>query len=265
MNISRLRSVTAMVCIVTMGAALTGCPAFQETREDFSGTAPLNAGGSLTVINPNGTITITTADTSEVTVTGVKIVRTFRSDADPQARLDEITIDITGDGAQATVETVIDSSVLFANGSPSVEYAIVIPTMADVTVNQANGTVSITGVTGDITVDQANGTITTNETVGDLDLSLANGSIRVTHPTALLPTENIVCIGAVGEIEVNLPTGSAFDIVADVGVGGIDSNGFTLPDSGFDFIGESVSGAVGGGGATLILDLAVGSIDINAL
>lgn len=265
MTNSRLHSAAAMVCVITMGVALTGCPAFQETREDFSGNAPLDAGGSLTVINPNGTITITTADTSEVTVTAVKIVRTFRSDADPQALLDEITINVTGDGTQATVETVIDSGVLFANGTPSVEYTLIIPMVADVTVNQANGTVSITGVTGDIIVDQANGIIATNDTQGDLDLNQANGSIRVTHRAALLATENIVCIGAVGDIEVNIPAGSAFDIVAAVAVGDIDGNGFTLPGLGIGFLGDSVSGAVGGGGASLILDLAVGSIDINAL
>lgn len=266
MNISKLHRAAAMACIIAMGVVLTGCPALQETQENFSGSAPLDSGGSLTVNNPNGTVTIEGgADTNEVTVTGVKIVYTTRGNADPQALLEAVTINITGDGTQATVETVIDSGTIFANGTPTVEYTMIIPYQADVTVVQANGTVSIIDVMGDITVDQANGAIMTDETQGNLDLNLANGSIRVIHPSTLLPTENIMCIGAVGDIDVYIPPGSAFDIIADVAVGNINSDSFTLPTSGIGFLGDSVSGAVGGGGASLILQLAVGTINVNAV
>ena len=132
--------------------------------------------------------------------------------------------------------------------TPSVDFDIRVPYDTDVDVDNDAGTVSIDSVQGDITVEVD---------AGDVDID---------HPAEPVAAQRIACTVDAGSVEVLLPSTGAFVLDASVDVGTIavdEAFGITVEPE--DLVGATASGTVAGGGATVILVVNVGSIDIGAL
>jgi DUF4097 and DUF4098 domain-containing protein YvlB len=212
---------------------------------------PLTSGGTFSIEDANGTITITASDRNQVEITATK-------HADTQADLDAIRIDIKLASDKIEVRTLYPSSGSHSGG---VSYQIAVPKdLGHLTATTANGSISVANVGGEVSMKSENGGITATDLRGAFTLSTTNGSV------------NAVCTDLAGDghlrttngtITLELPRSADASVHADTTVGRIESN---LPDSTVNkgVVGETLEAKLGAGSHRLEVKTTNGSIRLEA-
>jgi len=219
----------------------------------------LNAGGTLSVENINGDITITAGPGRAVHVIATK-------KAGSQSYLDGMDIQINADEDRVSIRTQHpkSSNRWFGHGdkSGSVTYEIIAP--ADVnldSIDTVNGEIEIAGISGDVSADTTNGDIHLTGLTGNLEADTVNGSIDATFDK-LGGSQRVIAETVNGRVQLRLPADTSARI--DVGTvnGGIDADDFGLEvDKGF--LGRDLDGEIGGGDARIKVSTVNGSVKIR--
>jgi len=146
---------------------------FQESRqgpeqtETFSGTYTLGNEGSLDLTHISGDIRVTTGRGNDVRINAIKRVR-HRDAAEAKRLLSALQIEVAQVGGRIEVRTTYPRVNRGFNGS--VDYTIVVPQNAAVSLKTVSGDVSVNGVRGEVRAESVSGDV---EAIATPNLALA--------------------------------------------------------------------------------------------
>jgi len=145
----------------------------EEESEEFSKVLPLKSGGTFSLRNVNGSITITTWKEDKV---DLKAVKTTKGDPD---KLKEVKIEVEATVNSVSVDTIYPRG---RNIRVSVNYEVKVPQGVNLgKVRSTNGSVYITGPVGDTNASTTNGRVELDGAKGIVSLSSTNGRIEAVN------------------------------------------------------------------------------------
>ncbi len=247
------RIVFGVVCTFVISAAGMAV-AEQPYEEYFDQTYPVASGVEVSLENVNGDVSVDVWDRNEVRVEAVKKA----SSADLLAKM-EIEIEAT----QAAIDIETDlPSTRGGGGRMSVEYTLTVPRTAFAELELVNGSLLIRGVLGGVEVECVNGSIDARDLAGPIAIESVNGATEVTLD-ASRPGDEISIESVNGSIDLHLAPGAGVDLFAET------VNGSLRNDLGIEvhkgrYIGSSMRGTVGAGGAKVTLETVNGAITVSS-
>lgn len=251
------------LCVWLVAADIVTSQTREEVREEFHQTYPLSAMGRVSVENINGAVHLMGWDRNEVKVDAIKTAYTRERLAEAQIR-----VDATADSIRIRTEYP-DQNLSFTNkegrrynNPASVEYTISVPRAARIeSVQLVNGALDIEGVTGDVNASCVNGQIKARGLAGVTKLSTVNGRLEAAFDQ--LDESKIITLGSVnGQIVLIIPSDANAEVRANTVHGGI-KNDFGLPVRDGEYVGHSLAGTLGRGGARIKLNNVNGAITIR--
>ena len=200
---------------------------------------PLPPGGAVSVHTFSGTVRITGADVSDVTIDAVR-----RASRD---RLDRIKLDIEVDGATVKIEAnKRDGSwSLGQNNVVETDFEIQVPRAAEVRVESFSSPVRVIGVTGSQRIHTFSGTVELEEAAAPVKAETFSGSVRVQLAQAFTAPDLDLRTFS-GEIDVVMPAASRAKLEFDTFSGDLTSD-FPLTLQGKSR--RHIQAELGGGGA----------------
>ncbi len=145
----------------------------KEKSEEFSKVLPLKSGGTFSLKNVNGSITITTWKEDKV---DIKALKTTKGDPD---KLKEVKIEVEATANSVSVNTIFPK---WKNIRVSVNYEVKVPQGVNLgKVKSTNGSVYITGPVGHTNASTTNGRIELDGAKGAISLSSTNGRIEAVN------------------------------------------------------------------------------------
>jgi hypothetical protein len=235
-------------------------PKGDELTEMFSQTYPLSPTGRVSIANINGDVHINVWDQASVKVDAVKRARS-------QTGLSRVTIDVTNTADSVQVKTKYPEDRNYSGRNredswASVEYTLTVPRRARLDgAELVNGSLDVEGVQGDVNASLVNGTVKASGLGGEVKLSTVNGGIDA-NVAALEAAKGVHLTSVNGPIVLIVPSGASADVKASTVHGGITNDfGLTVEDG--QFVGHSLNGQIGSGGARIRLTNVNGSIAIK--
>lgn len=244
----------------------TAAVAEASQTETFDRTVNLQPGGTVELDNVNGRIMISAWDQPQVRIHAVKKIQN-ESDRDASALLKQLRIDIRQSGSTLRIETITPKNegndffdFLFGNHvNASVEYELTVPRSISLNVDNTNGSITATELSGEIDVETTNGRIEVVRCSGSVDAETTNGSITVElvqvrsgRPMRFETTN--------GRINLSVPSNMAADIDASTTNGRIESE---IPITTTRFSKRTLRGSLNGGGTDITLRTTNGGISIR--
>lgn len=249
--------------LLTFVAAAANAATVKDTIDK---TLDVRDGVRVSLDNTNGKIVVRGWDQPKVRVIAEKMVE--RTDA-AEARqvLANLVVDIRQQGGDVTIATKMPRNnnsgfwdLIFGNwNDASVSYEISVPRSAVVNVDNTNGSLTVSDVTGGLDVETTNGSITLTRCGGSVEAGSTNGRIAAD----LVGTLRATRFGTTnGRIDVTVPSSAKFSVDADTTNGNIETDLPVLTRS----VGRnSLRGSVNGeGGASMTLRTTNGSIRIHS-
>jgi len=257
---STLRTASLAAALVVVGLASTACElavaSFKaEAKDEWSRSYPMSAGGSIELANTNGAITVTQGSGNTVEVKAERVAKAATEEAarDLLKQL-EIREDVTA--SQIKIETKTPSGMRL--GGVEVRYALTVPSGVAVRVDNTNGRITLTGLSGDVKAETTNGGVSGSGLTGPVRATTTNGGIELgvasVHPDGItLETTN-------GGVSLTLPSDVKADISASCVNGGISSD---LPiEKDGSSSRRSLRGRLNGGGPRVSLETVNGGVKI---
>jgi Putative adhesin len=255
-------TIAALSLIAAPAYAWAGSDQQGSEREEFHKVYPLSAQGHVEIANVNGPVHIAAWDRPEVKVDAVK-------SAWSQKRLDEAKIEVEASPDRISIRTEYpghDHTFNFGgegehNNPARVEYTVTVPRQANLDeINLVNGRLDIQGVAGDVHASCVNGQLEARNLQGRSELSTVNGYLYVSVDQ--LPSSGLKLSSVNGSLHVTLPSDTNAEVKASTMSGSI-SNDFGLPVTRHQYVGHSLHGQLGAGGAFVKLSNVNGAIDIR--
>jgi DUF4097 and DUF4098 domain-containing protein YvlB len=266
-----LPAVVVMLLFLSFMASLGfGASIQYDKTEDFKETLPLKKGGTFSLTNVNGNITIETWAREELEVQAEKAVRGQREN------LDRIKIEIDSDPASVVITTVFPKIPRFRG---RVTYEIKVPEDIDLEmVGSVNGSVRIFGPLEDVKARTSNGSIRLEGASGQISCTTTNGNVeamdiqgeilaRSTNGSLRLEIASVV-----DDITATTTNGS---ITLEIGSGNIDADLKARTTNGRIYVDfpvtlqagyssrRMVEGKIGDGGPLITLRTTNGSVRIQ--
>lgn len=246
------RLVFGVVWTVVLGAALIAA-ADQPYEETFDQSYPAAAGVRVSLENVNGDVSVDVWDRDEVRVEAVKKASTLEL-------LEKMQIEIEASEESIEIETDLPSTGRHG-GRMSVEYTLTVPRTAFADMDLVNGNLQIHGVQGGVTVDSVNGDIDGRGLGGSVSVDSVNGATEVTLD-AVLPSDRISIESVNGSIDLTLAASAGVELEAET-VNGSLRNDLGIEVQKGRYIGSSMNGTVGAGGAKVSLETVNGTISVH--
>jgi DUF4097 and DUF4098 domain-containing protein YvlB len=229
-----------------------------DESERFEQTYPLNANGTVSVSNVNGSITIETWDRNEVRLAYVKT-------ADTKENLDDVQIRIDARQDAFAVETeyeAIKNRATKTYKKLEVEYRLTVPRAAVLNdIETVNGSVSISNAANMTKASTVNGEVRGTNLRGTANLSTVNGTVVADFDQ--LQAGGRVSLNTVnGTVDLMIPSDANATIKADT-VNGSISNDFGLPVRKGEYVGRDLYGRVGSGDVQIRLNSVNGALSIK--
>jgi hypothetical protein len=232
----------------------------EELREEFHQTYPLAHDGRVSLKNINGAARVVAWDRDEVRVDAVKRARS-------RQRLEEAKVEVDAAGDAVSIRTRYPSDELRwehdGNDNPaSVEYTLSVPRNARIdSVELINGGLEIEGLAGLVKATCINGQLNARNLTGEARLSTINGILRAEFDR-FEEGKPITLNSVNGAVDLIVPDGAGASVKADTVHGSI-TNDFGLAVKRGEYIGESLDGQLGSGGARVKLSNVNGAIRIR--
>jgi len=261
---SRAMRLTALAALVLMAAAAFAWPEDEKGSyiEEFHKVYPLSAQGHVELDNINGPVHIAAWDRPEVKVDAVK-------SAWSKERLDEARIQVDATADRVSIRTEYpshDRTFSYGdhrehNNPARVEYTLTVPRQANLdAIKLVNGRLDIQGVSGEIRASSVNGRLEVRDIQARAHLSSVNGELDVRVDQ--LPASGMKLSSVNGRLHVVLPSDTNAQLEAST-VSGHISNEFGLHVANHQYVGHSLRGQLGSGGAQVELSNVNGAIEIS--
>jgi DUF4097 and DUF4098 domain-containing protein YvlB len=241
--------------------------AWERYEANIDETVALSPGGTVSLENVNGDVTIEVWDRDEVRVQALKI-------ASSQELLDGLKVEIDAKPSAVRINTDYPSSRGYRGDEGHdhsqreerhlrVEYTLTVPRSAVIDdVDLVNGNLLIVGVEGGVDAETVNGNIVVRETAGEASLSTVNGGIEI-YVDRLPSAEGVDLESVNGSIDLYLASSVGADIRAE-SVNGTLANDLGIAVAKGKYIGSSFDGSVGGGGSRVELETVNGTISVHS-
>jgi DUF4097 and DUF4098 domain-containing protein YvlB len=236
-------------------------------KETIDRTFDVKPGASVELTNVNGRVTVKAWDQPRVKVVAVKEVEASRDLL--QEAMKELRVEIQPRNGGLVINTRYPNEGkggvgffdwLFGDDiDANVTYELMVPRAMNIDVENTNGGIYLTDISGKHDLDTTNGRIEVTRCAGALDAATTNGSIhaqllRVTKNESMrLETTN-------GRIEISVPADFAAEIDASTTNGSIKSD---LPVTTRSIDDNSLRGTINGGGTLVRLRTTNGGIAIR--
>jgi DUF4097 and DUF4098 domain-containing protein YvlB len=246
----------------TVDSSAVGGDPSEEVREEFHQTYPLSATGRVGLENINGGVQIKVWDRAAVQLDATK--KAYRKE-----RLAEAKIEVNSTEDNLHIKTEYpDWNQNFRSGNErydnpaTVEYVLTIPRTAILdSIELVNGSIDIDGVEGSVKASSINGPVTARGLRGDVKLSTINGPLQAV--ITQLDEAHPISLGSVnGSVNLVIPSDSNASVRAGTVHGGI-TNDFGLRVKHGEYVGHSLDGQIGNGGARIKLGNVNGGITLN--
>ncbi|HVE71314.1 MAG TPA: DUF4097 family beta strand repeat-containing protein [Thermoanaerobaculia bacterium] len=235
-------------------------------KETIDRTFDVRPGASVELTNVNGRVTVKAWDQPRVKVVAVKEVEASRDLL--KGAMKELRVDIQprNGGLVITTHYPNDDNAagffdwLFGDDiDANVTYDLMVPRSMNIDVENTNGGIYLTDITGKHELDTTNGRIEVTRCAGALDAATTNGSI---HAQLLRVTKNepMRFETTNGRIEIEVPADFAAEIDASTTNGAIKSD---LPVTTRRIDDNSLRGTINGGGTLIRLRTTNGGIAIR--
>jgi DUF4097 and DUF4098 domain-containing protein YvlB len=234
----------------------------EQVTEEFHQTYPLSATGRVNLGNINGGVKIKVWDRAAVQVDAIK--KAYRRE-----RLNEAQIEVTSTEENIRIKTEYpERNQTFHRDerryeNPAiVEYVLTVPRKATLeSIELVNGQLDIEGVEGNVKASSVNGAVTARGLMGEAKLSTVNGPLQATFTQ--LDESKSISLGSVnGSVTLVIPSDSNAAIRAGTVHGSI-SNDFGMQIKHGEYVGHSLDGQIGTGGARIKLGNVNGAIRIT--
>ena len=235
-----------LLALLLLGSFAFGATEERVTKETFK----LNEGGTVSLSNVNGDVTIRGWDKQEVDMKATK--------RGPASQLDEVEILIDSTPERLSINTKYPKRK--KDNRVSVSYQLMVPKNSTLdAVETVNGEIEVTGVEGDIYVHTVNGSAELEGVRSSLHAETVNGNI--TSKWVAFPDNGKVEMETVnGSLELSIPHLSNATVNAELLNGSIQTD-FPITVQG-KFSSRTLSGQIGNGGTNIDLSTVNGSIDI---
>ena len=252
-----MRTVLASIAVALTVASTASADKLQET---FDRTVDVRSGAAISLENTNGRIVVTSWDQPRVRIHAIK-------KAEAREVMDKLSVEVRGGGDNLSIVSRMPNKgdgfldFLFGNGgNSSIEYELTVPRSADLKLENTNGSITVSDVTGNIELGTTNGRIEANRCAGTMSASTTNGSIRgeLLQVTQGVPMEFETTNGS---IAIVVPPSFAATVNADTTNGSIRTD---LPVTTKSFSRRELRGTLNGGGPQLSLHTTNGSIEIRS-
>jgi DUF4097 and DUF4098 domain-containing protein YvlB len=245
------RVVFGVVWTVLLGAAMIAA-ADQPYEETFDQTYPAKPGVRVSLENVNGDVSVAVWDHDEVRVEAVK-------KASSAELLSKIEIEVDASPGAIEIETDLPSHR--GAGRTSVEYTLTLPRTASAELELVNGSLQIRGVRGGVEAECVNGDIAALDLAGSVAIESVNGATEVSLATTR-PGDRISIESVNGAVDLRLAAGVGAEMEAET-VNGKIRNDLGLDVRKGQWVGSSMEGTVGGGGAKISLETVNGAITVT--
>lgn len=251
----------AILSLITI-LVFAGTASAERLQESFDRTVDVRPGATVSLENVNGRIVVGSWDQPRVRIHAVR-------KAESREVLDKVIVDVRGgNGGDLSIVSKVPNNgdrgffdMLFGDGNnASIEYELTVPRTGDLKVENTNGTITVSDVSGRIELSTTNGRIEAVRCSGTMNASTTNGSIRAellqvaTGKAMEFETTN-------GSISVTVPPSLAATVDADTTNGSIKTD---LPVTTRSFSRRELRGTLNGGGPQLSLHTTNGSIEIRS-
>jgi DUF4097 and DUF4098 domain-containing protein YvlB len=241
--------------LVVFSSLLIGTLAFAETRKEPVQTFPLQAGGYLSLENIKGDVTIEGWKKNEVSISAVK--KGNRKDLDRM----KIVVDVDKYEGKDWIH-VGTAHDIFSLNSGSVDYTIKAPSNAILEdIELVNGNLKVTGVTGYLSLGTVNGSITASGMAGNAWIETVNGNLDLSFDK-MSKGQTVDLESVNGTILLRIPAKANAQVDAETLNGNISSE-FGLTVEKGEWIGRSMEGLIGSGGARITLETVNGNIEVK--
>ena len=254
-----------LLAVLVTVASTSGAAQFEEV---FDETYALGSGGTISLDNVNGDVTIEVWERSEVRVYAVK-------SAGSQRYLDGLRIDVDASSSSIDIDTFypsmrrgdveewLDDGHRHGDHKMNVEYTLTVPRTAVIAgVDLVNGSLLVDGVEGGVGAECVNGSITVRNGAGNFELATVNGSVDL-YADRLDFGDRIDMESVNGSLDLYLAPSVGAEIDAET-VNGKLSNDFGIDVHRGKYVGSDFSGEVGGGGARISLETVNGRISVHS-
>jgi Putative adhesin len=221
-------------------------------RATVDETRPLAANGELSLENTNGSVRLVGWDEAKVRIEAVKRARSERA-------LEELKVEIEGEGERLSVRTVYPRPRSWMGGAGSVEYRVSVPRGARVRVSTVNGRMEVSGVLGSVRATTVNGSVDLTGVGGRVEASAVNGGVEV-DVARVDPSGRSAVSSTNGSVRLTLPRDVAADVEARTVNGSVHCD-FDLADARQSR--REVEGRIGSGGARFEIGTVNGSARIE--
>jgi hypothetical protein len=234
-------------------------------------TLPLEPGGTFTVHNYKGSITVTAGSQNEVRI-DVR-VEPDGDDEDQLRKVEETEIEFSGGGRSVTVRTdyaeVKKRNRGFFSGwnedgrLPLVRYTITMPKTARLVIEDYKSDIAVSGIAGELDVETYKGEVRIKGVEAAARFETYKGTMRV--DVAQLGGDLDISTYK-GSYEIELPKASRFTLDADTGKRGSLESDFEMTSGARRREGrrsERVSGQVNGGGPRIDFETYKGSLTLR--
>jgi len=246
----------------TVDSSAVGGDPGEEVREEFHQTYPLSATGRVGLENINGGVQIKVWDRAAVQLDATK--KAYRKERLAEAKIE---VNSTEDNLHIRTEYP-DWNQNFRSGNErydnpaTVEYILTIPRKAIIdSIELVNGSIDIDGVEGSVKASSINGPVNARGLRGDVKLSTINGPLQAV--ITQLDESHPISVGSVnGSVTLVIPSDSNASVRAGTVHGSI-TNDFGLLVKHGEYVGHSLDGQIGNGGARIKLGNVNGGIMLN--
>jgi len=246
-----------MIRSLLLAVVLAPVLAVAGISENYTETFAMKAGANFGLDNVNGDVIIQAWDVDEV-----EIQYTIR--ASSQKAFDRVSVVIEQRNGGVFVDTKYakEKEGSRHGDSASVDYHVMVPRYANLRdVETVNGEMEIEGVAGNVHASSVNGDVSASGLEGNAELDTVNGNVSAWFET--LGSGQTVSMDSVnGSLNLFVPSSVDADIDAE-NLNGSMKNDFGLQIKKGKYVGNSMYGKIGGGGARVKMENVNGTIAVR--
>ena len=248
------------VAIVTLALSAA---VFGADYKDVNRTVALHGNGTVEIETHKGSIRVSVWDRQEVEIQA-------RIEAEPGSTMDRRRFD----GTDVHIDSAPDSVRIKtyypdfnwccnfddSGSNPEVRYTIRMPKSAQLTIRDHRSETEVTGLQGALNLETQRGSAHLRGLGGALHLDTHRGDVQVEFSTF---TANSSITNYRGTVELSMPRNSRFDLQTNSGRRGSVETDFSVMTHTMSRRGETVHGAVNGGGPSLRIETERGDVRIH--
>lgn len=211
---------------------VTACSSYEDAHTAFHASVNTGPAPTVTISNVVGEISVQPSDANAVNIAATKYA---------SKESDLANIDVS---ARLTKGGVLVQTRYLSDKTGGVRYDVIVPRGASIDVTNTTGTIKVGAVSSNVVVHTATGTIDAN-----LGRIAANRSIDLKSDT--------------GTIVLHMASDSSANVSASSALGSVSSDFESIATARNNIVGSRAGGRVGGGTATVRLQVGTGTIAID--